>query len=310
MRSEYLGVYPLVPTLLYYLLALEHLHLILSNKLAIEAIHDMALDARTSDNPTPWHNTESRQRQSDSPEQENKNTAQQSSINLETNGGATTLDTSLRSQSDDKGLDLSYRKEQVGTFGRQIIGIGSEGGYQWRKWVGTLKRQLNDKESEVSETRAEFQRLQGKLDDVTALLKTRTRELKGTQVFLSTVDTHSGAEVIALVDAFNHEIMQTCALISDSFDFVQKPEHTTEIEKACTRINETMGPTMMHLLRTVRHNRDPLLVQVALQGAMVKFSHQTIMTWDHSHLGADKILTKIYSNMTRTTGKFTHTSAI
>lgn len=273
----------------------------------------MELDAKTSEDPVPY--TEGQKRQSNSPEpivkqeQEDKNIAQQSSDNLETKEGTMASDTSLQSLSDDKESNLSYQKEKVGTLKRQIMDIGSEvmSHWSWQKQVGALKHQLNNKESEVTRARAELQYLQGKLEDVTALLEVRTRELRGTQVFLTTVDKYPGTEVIALVDAFNHEIMQTCAVISDSFDFVQKPEHTTaEIDKACTKINEIMGPTMMRLLRTVRHSRDPLLVQVALQGAMINFSHRVITTWDYDHLGAHETLTKIYSNMIRTTGKFTH----
>ncbi|KAL4079083.1 hypothetical protein J3A83DRAFT_4086424 [Scleroderma citrinum] len=166
--------------------------------------------------------------------------------------------------------------------------------------VGTLKRQLDVRKSEVSEVRTELQRSQTKLGDITALLETRTRELKGAQAFLTTADAHSGAEVIALLDALNAEVMQTCAFISDSFDFARRPEHANEIKEACSRISELMGPTMTHLLSTVQHSGDPLLVQIALQGAMIEFSRWIIMTWDYDGLQAEQPLAEIYNDI-RTT---------
>ena len=173
----------------------------------------------------------------------------------------------------------------------------------YQEETGTLKRQLDVKKSETNEARAELQRSQSKLTDVSALLETRSRELKGAQAFLTTADAHSGAEVIALVDALNAEIMQTCAFISDSFDFARKSEHATEITEACGRISELMGPTMMHLLSTVQHSEDPLLVQIALQGAMAEFSRWIIMTWDYDVLQAEQPLAEIYNDI-RASGKF------
>ena len=185
---------------------------------------------------------------------------------------------------------------------------GTKARTAYQEEIGALKRQLDIKKSEVGETRIELQRSQTKLNDITALLETRTRELKGAQAFLTTADAHSGAEVIGLVDALNAEIMQTCAFISDSFDFARKPEHASEIKEACTRISELMGPTMMRLLSTVQHSEDPLLVQIALQGAMAEFSRWIIMTWDYDGLQAEQPLGEIYNDI-RTTGKFSHPNA-
>ncbi|KAG6334777.1 hypothetical protein ID866_4310 [Astraeus odoratus] len=163
--------------------------------------------------------------------------------------------------------------------------------------VNALKRQLEVKKSEIAGAKNDLQRSQAKLDDVTALLETRSRELKSAQVFLTTADTHSGAEVISLIDALNAEILQTCAFIADSFEFARKPEHATEIKEGCTRISELMGPTMTHLLSTIQHGADPLLVQVALQGATAEFSRWIIMTWDFDGLQAEQPLAEIYHDV-------------
>ena len=190
----------------------------------------------------------------------------------------------------------------------------------WKGKVDDLQHQLSDHEScphalqhhldvreaEVEATRAERDRLQSELNGVTALLETRTLELKSAQVFLTTADGLSGTEVMALVDGLNHEIMQTCALISDSFDFARKPEHAAEIKAAYVEISKFMAPTMMHLLSTVQHREDPLLVQIALQSAMIEYSRWCITTWDYGQLGVGDALTTIYSKMVETKGKFAH----
>lgn len=162
--------------------------------------------------------------------------------------------------------------------------------------AGTLRRQLEVKESDIKAARNELQQVRTKLDEVLVLLDTRTRELKGAQAFLTKADTLSGAEVIALVEALNAEIMQTAAFVADSFDFARQPEHATEIKEADTRIKELMGSTMTSLLSTVQHSSDPLLVQIALQGATVEFARWIVMTWDFDGLQAEHPLAEIFNS--------------
>lgn len=174
-------------------------------------------------------------------------------------------------------------------------GEKARGAYQQE--VNALKGQLDVRKAEVAEARNELQRSQSKLAEVTTLLETRSRELKGAQVFLTTADAVSGAEVISLIDALNAEILQTSAFISDSFDFARKPEHADEIKEGCARISDLMGPSMTRLLSTVQHTADPLLVQIALQGAIVEFSRWIIMTWDFDGLQAEQQLSEIYNDI-------------
>lgn len=166
-----------------------------------------------------------------------------------------------------------------------------------------LRRQLENKDVELKNLRNELQHSRTKHDELTTLLEARTRELKAAQVYLTKADTLSGAEVIALVDALNVEILQTAAFISDSFDFARQPVYADEIKEASTRIGELMGPNLTHLLGAVLHSEDPLLVQIALQGATVEFSRWIIMTWDFDGLQAEQPLAEIYNDI-RETGEF------
>ena len=160
-----------------------------------------------------------------------------------------------------------------------------------------VRRQLESKDADLKNLRNELQHAQTKHDELTTLLEARTRELKGAQIYLTKADTLSGAEVISLVDALNVEILQTAAFISDSFDFARHLANADEIAEASGRISELMGPTLTHLLGAVLHSEDPLLVQIALQGATVEFSRWIIMTWDFDGLQAEQPLAEIYNDI-------------
>lgn len=166
--------------------------------------------------------------------------------------------------------------------------------------LNSVRRQLETKDVELKNVRNELNHSQTKRDELTTLLDARTKELKGAQVYLTKADTLSGAEVIALVDALNVEILQTSAFISDSFDFAREPAHADEIKEAGTKISELMGTTLTHLLGTIVHSEDPLLVQIALQGATVEFARWIIMTWDFDGLQAEQPLAEIYNDIRET----------
>jgi len=57
---------------------------------------------------------------------------------------------------------------------------------------------------------------------------------------------------------------------------------------------------MTSLLGTVQHGGDPLLVQIALQGATVEFSRWIVMTWDYDGLQAEQPLAEIYNDIRET----------
>ena len=192
---------------------------------------------------------------------------------------------SLRREEDEKGKALSQNQRLTA----ELDGV---------------RRQLEGKSVELKNLRNELQHSQTKHDELTTLLEARTRELKAAQVYLTKADTLSGAEVIALLDALNVEILQTSAFISDSYDFARQPAHADERKEASSRISELMGSTLTQLLSTVLHSEDPLLVQIALQGATVEFSRWIIMTWDFDGLQAEQPLAEIYNDIRETGESF------
>lgn len=201
-------------------------------------------------------------------------------------GEKTATQQSLRREQDEKGKALSQNQRLTA----ELDGV---------------RRQLESKNVELNNLQSELQHSQTKHEELTTLLEARTRELKGAQVYLTKADTLSGAEVIALIDALNVEILQTSAFISDSFDFARQATHADEIKDASTRISELMGSSLTNLLSTVLHSEDPLLVQIALQGATVEFARWIVMTWDFDGLQAEQPLAEIYNDI-RETGEFPH----
>ncbi|KAJ8585542.1 hypothetical protein M405DRAFT_745109 [Rhizopogon salebrosus TDB-379] len=198
----------------------------------------------------------------------------------------------LRQEQSEKGIVQQERSKLQDTYQKLQKDLSS---YQLQ--LSSYQQQLLVRENEKKVLRNEKLALQAKFDDQTTLLNDRTRELQGAQAFLSKADTLSGAEVIRLVDELNQEIMQTAAFISDSFDFVRKPEHLDEMKEASARTSELIGPTMTSLLGAVQHGEDPLLIQVALQAATVEFSRWIIMTWDFDGLQAEQPLAEIYNDV-------------
>ncbi|KAH7912710.1 hypothetical protein BJ138DRAFT_1003876 [Hygrophoropsis aurantiaca] len=163
--------------------------------------------------------------------------------------------------------------------------------------TASLQRQLEVQERESKGTKNELQHLKLQHTELTSLLETRTRELKGAQAFLTKADSLSGADVIKLVEGLNSEILQTAAFISDSFDFDRSQANAEEMKEASSRISELMGATMTRYITTMKHGDDPLIVQIALQAAMVEFTRWMAMTWDYDSLQAEQPLAEIYNDI-------------
>ncbi|KAF9231966.1 hypothetical protein BU15DRAFT_67882 [Melanogaster broomeanus] len=205
---------------------------------------------------------------------------------------STKLQQSLRREKDEKAtIQQSLRREEDDK--NKLVSMNQ----RLTTETTVLRRQLESKDIEFKNLRNELQHSRTKHDELTTLLEARTRELKGAQAFLTKADNLSGAEVITLLEALNSEIMQTSAFISDTFDFARQQAHADEMKEASTRISELMGPMMTNLLSTVQHGGDPLLVQIALQGATVEFSRWIIMTWDYDGLQAEQPLAEIYGDI-------------
>ena len=114
------------------------------------------------------------------------------------------------------------------------------------------------------------------------LLKSRTSELIGAEAFLTKADSLSGSDVLDMVTGLNMEASQTAAFMADSFEFRKRGEiidDSADVIVACRHASEVIGERMVHLLRSTEHAEDPMLIQIALQSAMLCVSEWIIDAW-------------------------------
>jgi hypothetical protein len=128
-------------------------------------------------------------------------------------------------------------------------------------------------------------------------LETRTSELKGAQAFLTTADSLSGAEVTTMVEGLNSEIFQTAAFIADSFEFEPMQAHSGAVpDTAHKKVAGWIGAKTLHLLTSTRHSEDPMLIQIAVQSCLARYSKDIIGTWCFNMI-PERFLVKVYDQM-------------
>lgn len=137
------------------------------------------------------------------------------------------------------------------------------------------------------------------------LLATRAKELHETEVFLTKADQFSGAEVKAMVQGLNTEILQ---LAADIIDIVQIEDSAMEVDgdKRLTGQHAIHG-RMMQLLQT-RDDPDmhATVIQAALQGVLTRLCRQIISEWSQ-HSSTDNDLHDIYRDIRK---KYTDNHAV
>lgn len=164
--------------------------------------------------------------------------------------------------------------------------------------VHALEDKLQRRDQETKMLRAELQQAQNQHASTVKLLEARTQELKGAQPFLTTADSLSGADIIAIVQGLNAEIFQTAAFMADSFDFKAIGTDWGDDQKvAYKRIRGSLGATMALLLPRVRHCDDPTLIQIALQSCLVYWYKDISNAWGFDN--SLQSLTKVYQRIHR-----------
>jgi hypothetical protein len=159
---------------------------------------------------------------------------------------------------------------------RQVIELQNGIG-QAQKHGNTLEQQLQRQDRDAKLT---LDQVQSQYSQTQALLEVRTQELKGAQSFLTKADSLSGAEVTSMMEGLNSEILQTAAFIADSFEFSKgKTIAQQEHDAAYSRVTHYMGDGMSHILTSIQHSEDPMLVQIALQSCLAWCSKHFVETW-------------------------------
>ena len=132
------------------------------------------------------------------------------------------------------------------------------------------------------------------------LLEAKMSALKGIQVFLTKEDVFSGADVIAMVDALNAEILQLAAFMADRLDDKQK-DLNAAAEEVKARAVRSLGEPLVHMLGNVplqtNPDQDPMRLQIALQVSLIYSCNQIIESWMPGYWKYGNLLADIHSRI-------------
>lgn len=171
---------------------------------------------------------------------------------------------------------------------------------RYKSYSRGMEDRLQGREKDIKIIQTQLDGLRAQYAGMQALLETRTSELKGAQTFLTTADSLSGAEVTTMVEGLNSEILQTAAFIADSFEFEPMKAHQGgALDAAHKTVQDWIGAKTLHLLTSTRHSEDPMLIQIAVQSCLVRYSKDIITTWCFSMI-SERFLLQVYERMRQT----------
>ncbi|KAK0222697.1 hypothetical protein EDD85DRAFT_959956 [Armillaria nabsnona] len=163
----------------------------------------------------------------------------------------------------------------------------------------TLQRQMEDMKRELRGAREALAREQAKRQEDRQLLDARGEELRNAQAFLTKADTHSHADIKAMVNALNSEIMQLASYMSDTLDLDQSQLDPSDEDTSASLSKEKhmLGDRMIFLLGT-RDNQDlrEVALLCSLQAVMVRTCNEMIRRW-HREKKIHKICSDLYQDV-------------
>lgn len=170
---------------------------------------------------------------------------------------------------------------------------------------GELEESNRRQYEQLQVVKDELRRAEAQHAQARHLLEERTAELKGAQRFLNQTDSLSGAEVIAMGESLNAEILQTAAYMADSLEFsctTPTKENMAAFRESHKRASRILGDPIIRVLasRWDHHETDldPTPVQIALQTMMVYWSVKMAKLWKYGgKAGENEILGDIFSRI-------------
>ncbi|KAI0708755.1 hypothetical protein C8T65DRAFT_576154 [Cerioporus squamosus] len=133
--------------------------------------------------------------------------------------------------------------------------------------------------------------------DTSTLLETRSIELREAQAYLTKIDDVPDREVQRILEQLNSRIFQTAASASDAFQGRYRVRRNADAEQAAERLKSSglVSPDLVLAIRSVDHDGDSVLVQTALQAAMVAYTRWLCATWDFYVGSTPSLLQGIYA---------------
>ncbi|KAF9533885.1 hypothetical protein CPB83DRAFT_902578, partial [Crepidotus variabilis] len=128
--------------------------------------------------------------------------------------------------------------------------------------------------------------------------------LRSQEVYMSRIDSWSGAQVLQAVQDINSEILQFAASATEMCTFLPSSASTSNNPRLMQAVQDTtarIGPNMTRILSTRDHSQDPLLVQLALQGCVSLCIARALSSFCIGFPSkSDAVLSQIYTHMQRT----------
>lgn len=122
------------------------------------------------------------------------------------------------------------------------------------------------------------------------------------EIYMSRVDSWSGAQVLQAVHDLNSEILQFAASAIESCSFTNTPNQqpNPRLSQSLNDTSSRLGPTMTRLLHARNHSSDPLLIQLALQSSLTLCTARALSSFIIGLPSkSDLLLSQIYSEMQR-----------
>lgn len=133
-------------------------------------------------------------------------------------------------------------------------------------------------------------------DKALARLKGRTEELRAADVYLTKADTLSDTDICTMVERLNGEIFQHAATFADAFEESYLPGSCVTPEDR-SWFCDVVGTNMFTVFRDTSRELDPVLVQIALQAAMVTFVRDIVGRWTMNEDEPEGLLHLVYGGL-------------
>jgi hypothetical protein len=170
------------------------------------------------------------------------------------------------------------------------------------KKIAELEAAQRRKDDELRTAQARLRAAEEKQLNLSKLLEVRTADLNGVQTFLTTADTYSGAEIIAMVETLNAEIFQTAAymaeLIEDDSMVASVQERNKNVERSRqmmeTQLRRDLGEDLWQYFQKKYTELcvEPLPLQLAFQCILSRWSVYKIRAFLIGQFGDN--LAKVY----------------
>ncbi|KAF8058646.1 hypothetical protein FPV67DRAFT_1455180 [Lyophyllum atratum] len=163
-----------------------------------------------------------------------------------------------------------------------------------------LEAQLARVAEELKVTKSQLDHSEVRQLQTARLLDEKAAELKGANIFLTKADAMSSADVIAMVDGLNAEIMQLAAVMADALhDMGRSKESEVQAETKERRSNlRVVGkPLVQFLLDSRTPHLDPVAVQISLQLCLADTCVVILDSWRPGDWRGEDILWELYSSI-------------